>query len=241
MTRESLLEFPMEWSRALAIAAHPDDLEYGVAAAVAAWTESGREVSYLLVTRGEAGIDDMAPQKARHVRTEEERRSAAIVGVHDVRFLDHPDGVVVEGLALRRDLAREIRRMRPDLVVTGNHHETFGPGHWNSADHRAVGRAAIDAVADAGNRWIFPELLDEGFSPWTGVRHIAVAVSPNATHAFAVSDQLDRAIASLAEHREYLSVLDPRPVEEQATEIVRASTGAGSGAAQVRFEIIEGR
>jgi LmbE family N-acetylglucosaminyl deacetylase len=236
-TEESLQEFPMEWSRALAIAAHPDDLEYGVAAAVAAWTGSGREVSYLLVTRGEAGIAGMAPQQARQVRAEEERRGAAVVGVHDVRFLDHRDGVLVEGLDLRRDLAREIRRLRPELVVTVNHHETFGPGQWNSADHRAVGRAVIDAVADAGNQWIFPELGDEGFLPWTGVRHVAVAASPESTHGLPVTGQLNRAIASLAEHREYLAALDPRPVEEQAREIVMASTGAASGPAQVRFEV----
>lgn len=119
---------PDDFTRVLAVAAHPDDLEYGTAAAVAAWTASGREVSYVLVTRGEAGIADMPPERAAGVREEEERRSAAAVGVHDVRFLDHRDGVVVEGIDLRRDLAREIRRARPDLVVVNSHHETFGPG-----------------------------------------------------------------------------------------------------------------
>src|SRR3954465_15347175 len=104
---------PEDWSRALATAAPPDDLEYGTAAAVAAWTAAGRAVSYVLVTRGEAGIRDMPPARAGGVREGEERRSAAGVGVHDVRFLGHRDGVVTECLALRRDLAREIRRARP--------------------------------------------------------------------------------------------------------------------------------
>jgi LmbE family N-acetylglucosaminyl deacetylase len=212
---------PDDFARVLAVAAHPDDLEYGPAAAVAAWTASGREVSYLLVTRGEAGIADMPPERA------------AVVGVHDVRFLDHRDGVVVEGVDLRRDLAREIRRFRPDLVVVNSHHETFGPGAWNSADHRAVGRATIDAAGDAGNRWIFGELVDEGFVPWDGVRRVAVASSTQPTHTVDVTDHQETAIASLAEHRAYLAALDPRPVEEQAREVVLATTAGG----RVSFEV----
>jgi LmbE family N-acetylglucosaminyl deacetylase len=232
-----LLPLPEDWSRALAIAAHPDDLEYGTAAAVAAWTAAGRTVSYVLVTRGDAGIHDLPPEKAGPVREEEERRSAAVVGVHDVRFLDHRDGTVTEGLDLRRDLAREIRRARPEIVVTSNHRDTFGPGRWNSADHRAVGRATLDAVGDAGNRWIFPELVDEGFEPWTGVRYVAVAASPEPTHAVDVADWRDAAVASLAEHRAYLTALDPRPVEEQAREVVLMTTRSDGGPARVRFEV----
>ncbi|MEJ2890198.1 PIG-L deacetylase family protein [Actinomycetospora aeridis] len=224
---------PDDFARVLAVAAHPDDLEYGAAAAVAAWTASGREVSYVLATRGEAGIADMPPEQAAVVREQEERRSAAAVGVHDVRFLDHRDGVVVEGIDLRRDLAREIRRVRPELVVVNSHHETFGPGAWNSADHRAVGRATIDAAGDAGNRWIFPELVEEGFPPWGGVRWVAVAASTQPTHAVDVADHQEAAIASLAEHRAYLAALDPRPVEEQAREVVLATTAGG----RVSFEV----
>ncbi|GAA4780449.1 PIG-L family deacetylase [Actinomycetospora chlora] len=228
---------PDDWSRALAVAAHPDDLEYGTAAAIAAWTAAGRAVSYLLVTRGEAGIHDLPPEKAGPVREDEERRSAAAVGVTDVRFLSHRDGVVVEGLDLRRDLAREIRRARPELVVVPSHHETFGPGAWNSADHRAVGRATIDAVGDAANRWIFPELVDEGVEPWGGVRYVAVAASIQPTHAVDVTGFRDAAIASLAEHHTYLTALDPRPVVEQAREVVLMTTGGGEGPARVAFEV----
>ena len=119
---------PDDWSRALAIAAHPDDLEYGTNAAVAAWTAAGRSVSYVLATRGEAGIAGTPPEVAGPLREAEERASAAAVGVHDVRFLGHRDGVVTEGLDLRRDLAREIRRARPQLVVVSNHRDTFGRG-----------------------------------------------------------------------------------------------------------------
>lgn len=239
MPAEDLPPLPDDWSRALCIAAHPDDLEYGVAAAVAVWTAAGRSVSYLLVTRGEAGIADLAPEQAAPLREDEERRSAAVVGVHDVRFLaGHRDGVVVEGPDLRRDLAREIRRARPDLVVTLNHHETFGPSTWNSADHRAVGRAVIDAVGDAGNRWIFPELVDEGFEPWPGVRRIATAGSPTPSHAVDVTGGRELAVDSLAEHRAYLSALDARPVRDQARDVVLMTTGGADGPARVRFEVV---
>lgn len=218
-TSNDLVVMPTDWQRALAIAAHPDDLEYGVAGAVAAWTDAGRDVGYLLVTRGEAGIDGVEPQHAGPLREAEERAGAELVGVRTVEFLDgYRDGVVEYGPALRRDLARAIRRHRPELVVTLNHHEYWGPGARNSADHRAVGQAALDAVADAGNRWIFPELAAEGLEPWEA-RLVAVASSPLATHAADVSETQQRAVASLAAHRDYLAVLgqDARTIIEQIT------------------------
>lgn len=110
----------------LAIVAHPDDLEYGAAAAVAKWTSAGSRVSYLLVTRGEAGIDGMAPAQAAPVREREQRASAAVVGVSSVEFLDHPDGTVEYGLALREDLALAIRRHRPDTLLLFNHRDNWG-------------------------------------------------------------------------------------------------------------------
>jgi LmbE family N-acetylglucosaminyl deacetylase len=96
----------------VAVVAHPDDLEYGAASAVARWTAQGKEVSYLLATRGEAGIAGMAPPEVGPLRMHEEVRGAALVGVTDVEFLDHADGVVEYGLPLRRDLAAAFRRLR---------------------------------------------------------------------------------------------------------------------------------
>ena len=192
--------FPTGWDKATVIVAHPDDIEWGVASAVAAWTAAGHEVSYVLVTAGEAGIDTMDPETAARARQEEERASGAIVGVTEIEFLGHPDGRIVEGLDLRRDLAAAIRRHRPDVVVAQNHAERWGsePGAgWNSADHRAVGRATLDAVSDAGNRWIFPDLVEE---VWAGVQWIAIPHAPVTTHAVDVTDAVDRGIASLAAH-----------------------------------------
>lgn len=160
-----------------------------------------------------------------------------------MELLDHPDGVLVEGPALRRDLAAAVRRHRPHLVVTLNHRETWGPGPggaWNTADHRALGRCVLDAVADAGNEWVHRDLADAGLEPWQGVRRTAVAGSPAATHQVEVTAHLATAVASLREHRRYLEALSDRPVEEQARAVVAATTGAGedlSGRGVVRFEV----
>src|SRR3954471_24837801 len=105
-----------DWERALCVAAHPDDLEYGAASAVARWTAQGKQVSYLLATRGEAGIDGMPPEQAAPLREAEERAGAREVGVSIVDFLDYRDGVVEGGLPLRRDITRVIRRYRPEVI-----------------------------------------------------------------------------------------------------------------------------
>ncbi|HEX6424793.1 MAG TPA: PIG-L deacetylase family protein [Acidimicrobiales bacterium] len=233
-----LAEFPTDWHTALAVVAHPDDLEYGGAAAVARWTRDGRQVAYLLVTKGEAGIDSMTPHECAPVRVAEQRDSAAVVGVTDVEFLDHPDGMVEYGLPLRRDLAAAIRRTRPDLVVAINHRETYGGTFLNMADHRATGQATIDAVRDAGNRWVFTDLLDEGLEPWGGVRHLAVIASPQPTHAVDVTDTFDLGVESLRRHAAYLAGLgDPDP-EEFLRRAAEATAERFGGRLGVGFELL---
>src|SRR5438309_1217488 len=157
---------PEDWDRAVAVVAHPDDLEYGVAAAVARWTGQGKKVTYLLATRGEAGIAGMSPEETAPLRVDEERRSAAVVGVSVVEFLDYPDGLVEYGVPLRRDLAAAFRRLQPEVVITASFDLTWGEeGPVNHADHRAVGLAVLDACRDAANGWVFP---DAG-PMWTGL------------------------------------------------------------------------
>lgn len=197
---------PEDWERALAVVAHPDDLEYGSAAAIARWTAQGKHIVYALATSGEAGIDSMEPEQTRTVREAEERESARIVGVDTVEFLGYQDGVVEYGLPLRRDLTAAIRRHRPEVVLTINFRETFGPGMLNQSDHVAVGRALIDAIRDAGNRWVFTDL---GLDPWDGVRFALANGSPDATHAVDVTDALDRGTESLKAHAAYLQALGP--------------------------------
>lgn len=210
-----LTEFAPQAERILCVVAHPDDIEYGTSGAIAKWTDEGATATYFLLTSGEAGIDTMPPEQCAPVREAEERASAAVVGVDEVVFAGHPDGNVVYGLDLRRDIAREIRRRRPQVVMTLTHAERFGNGFPNQADHRAVGLATLDAVADAGNRWIFPELIDEGLEPWH-VRYLAVSAATTPTHYVDVSDTFERAVASLEEHRAYLDALSddyPTPRE----------------------------
>lgn len=204
-----LMPFPEEWGTALCVAAHPDDLEYGAAAAVARWTREGRTVTYALATRGEAGIDTMAPEEAAPVREQEERDGARRVGVDVVEFLGMRDGAVEYGLPLRRALAAEIRRRRPEVVLTLTPETSFPNGMLNQADHRAVGLAVLDACADAGNRWIFPELVEQGLEPWAGIRWIAVVASAHPTHEVDVTDTFEDGVASLEAHAEYNAALGP--------------------------------
>lgn len=194
--------------RVLAIVAHPDDIEYGAAAVVAKWTEAGADCRYLLATRGEAGIDGMEPAEAKVVREEEQLESAAVVGVNVVEFLDYPDGTIEAGLPLRKDIAEAIRRHQPDTVLLFNHRETWGPGMRNSADHQAVGQSAFDAIADAGNRWIFP-----GTEPHS-VKKVFVAGSPQADSAIDVSSGVEKAIESLSKHKAYLEGLGDHPMAD---------------------------
>jgi LmbE family N-acetylglucosaminyl deacetylase len=214
---ERLPELPEDWDRCLCVVAHPDDIEYGSASVVARWTAQGKQVTYLLASRGEAGIDSVRPEDAALLRESEERAGAREVGVDVVEFLDHRDGVIEYGPALRRDIVRSIRRHRPEVIVSGY----FGVrGVWgitNQADHRVVGLAALDAARDAGNRWIFTELADEGLEPWGGVRYVCFGGAPKPTHGVDVTGEpLQKGIASLAAHAEYTKGLgaagpDPAP------------------------------
>ena len=196
--------------RVLCVVAHPDDVEYGISSAVASWTARGVDVAYLLLTRGEAGMDSSPPERTAQLRTEEQIAGSRAVGVTEVEFLDHPDGMLEYGLGLRRDIARVIRRRQPDAVVVGSWEVEFG-GMLNQADHRVAGLAAVDALRDAGNRWVFPELLDEGLQPHS-VRWLLVGGDPRPTHGVDVTGKpLECGIASLEAHEQYLAALPGHP------------------------------
>jgi LmbE family N-acetylglucosaminyl deacetylase len=213
--RPALTPLEGSFSSILCVVAHPDDIEYGTAAAVHRWVEEGAHATYFLLTRGEAGIDTMEPERAATVREGEERESARRVGVDAVEFAGWADGAIEYGVALRREIAAAIRRHRPDLVIGQNWHELFGPGMVNQADHRAVGLATLDAVADAGNRWLHRDLGDEGLETWNGVEVLAVAGSPSATHYVDVSGgHFEAAVHSLEAHAAYNDALPddfPKP------------------------------
>ncbi len=204
---EPLKPLREDWQRALVVVAHPDDMEFGAAAAVARWTGQGKHVVYVLVTSGEAGIDGMEPERSRVAREAEQRESCRIVGVEDVDFLGLPDGVIEYGVALRREIAATVRRYRPEIVITNNFRETWDGRMLNQADHIATGRATVDAVRDAANRWIFADQLTDGLEAWSGVTQVWAAASPMSRNAVDVTDTFDRGVASLAAHREYIEGL----------------------------------
>jgi LmbE family N-acetylglucosaminyl deacetylase len=195
---------PEDWDRAVAVVAHPDDLEYGAAAAVARWTSQGKHVAYVIASSGEAGIAGTEPAVVGPLREEEERRSAAVVGVSDVLFLGHPDGLIEYGVPLRRDMARALRQVQPDVLITMNFDLTWGEdGPINHADHRAVGLAALDACRDAANEWVFPEL---GLQP-ARIKDAYVVTSTDPSHFVDVTSSIDAGVASLQEHRAYIAGL----------------------------------
>jgi LmbE family N-acetylglucosaminyl deacetylase len=202
-----LKPLPEDWSKAVAIVAHPDDMEFGAAAAVARWTAQGKEVVYVMITSGEAGIDGLEPEESRRVREAEQLESARIVGVTSVEFLGFPDGILEYGLPLRAAVAEVVRRHRPEIVITGNFRDSFGPGALNQADHMVAGRAVLDGVRDAANRWVFPEQLTDGLEKWGGVRAVWAAGSPMSRHGVDTTDTFDAGVESLKAHRAYIDGL----------------------------------
>lgn len=188
---------------------HPDDPEYGVAAAVAKWTASGKTVRYALACRGEAGIAGMAAEQAGPLREGEQRRSAAIVGVEHVDFWDFPDSDIRNTPELRAKIAETITDMAPDVVVTIYSGPRWAPGAPNQRDHIEFSNAVADAYDSLSDppRWLFEN-------------------GPDVTHAEVIDDRCyQRAVASLAAHQVYLSALDPStPVLEQARQQVDMTT-----------------
>jgi LmbE family N-acetylglucosaminyl deacetylase len=190
-------------ARVLVITAHPDDVDFGAAGTVAGWTDAGIEVTYCVVTDGGAGgyDEDFPRAEVPALRRAEQTAAAKCVGVHDVRFLGYPDGVVEATLDLRRDLARVIRQVRPDRVVCPSPERNYVRMPPSHPDHRAVGSAALDAVyPDARNPFAFSELRErEGLAPWT-VREVWISGSPSPTHFVDVTATFGRKLAALRAH-----------------------------------------
>ena len=188
--------------RALCVLAHPDDVDFGSAGTVATWTSAGTEVTYLIVTDGDAGGFDQTPREQMGpLRQAEQRAAADAVGVEDVRFLGYPDGRLELTLELRRDISRVIREVRPQRVLTSSPErfwERIGASH---PDHMTVGESTLRAVyPDARNPFAFPELLcDEGLEAWA-VSEVWLGASPRADHAVDVTDVVDRKMAALRSH-----------------------------------------
>jgi LmbE family N-acetylglucosaminyl deacetylase len=225
---ERLPELPDEDFRTvLCVVAHPDDVEYGTSSAVARWTSRGVAVHYLLLTRGEAGMPS-PPEETARIRLGEQEAACAAVGVSSLEVLEHPDGVLQPSLDLRRDIARAIRTHKPDVVVTGSWEVEFVAG-LNQADHRVAGLACLDAVRDADNPWVFPELADEGLVPWR-VRWFLVSGHTRPTHAVDVTGEpLARGVSALEAHREYLAAIEGHPLPSVFIPAIAAMGGPALG------------
>lgn len=217
-----------DFRRVLCIVAHPDDLEYGTSAAVAHWTRRGVEVAYVLLTAGEAGMDD-DPARVAALREREQRAACETVGVADLQILGHPDGMVQPTLDLRRDIARAVRRFRPDAVVTANW-EVEAYGGLNQADHRVAGLAVADGVRDADNAWVFRELVtDEGLEKWH-TRVLLVGGHPESTHAVEVDRAaVDAGVRSLECHAAYLAHVTGHPAPAEFIPQILRSEGEAAG------------
>ncbi len=206
---------PHQVSRVLVITAHPDDVDFGAAGTIAQWTEAGLDVSYCIVTNGDAGGSDRSLPRAEMaaIRQAEQTAAAKQVGVHDLHFLGYPDGRVEPSLALRRDLARVIRLLRPDRVVCQSPERNYLRMGASHPDHRAAGSAALDAVyPDSRNPFAFPELLsEEKLEPWT-VREVWISGSPAPTTYVDITATFARKVAALRSHVSQIS--DPDGLEE---------------------------
>lgn len=205
----------MPFGRAMVVFAHPDDAEYSCAGTVAAWADAGTEVHYVVVTDGSAGDNRPGadPAAVAEVRRREQRDAAEVLGVSSVTFLGVRDGEVTVDLPTRRLVCREVRRLRPDVIVAPDPTRMWAAGRYvNHIDHRRVGELALCAVMpDAPSRPRFPDLLDEGLEPFE-VPHLWI-VSDEGDTVVDIAATLDRKVDALARH---------------------ASQGGGDGAAWVR-------
>jgi LmbE family N-acetylglucosaminyl deacetylase len=206
----------------MVVAAHPDDIEFSSVGTVARWVKGGAEVIYVLCTSGDVGIAEpgMTRARATEIREAEQLAAAEVVGVKEVIFLREPDGMVENNLALRKRLVREIRRFKPEVVITGDPTIVWaGSGYINHPDHRAVAGATIDAIFPAaGQPHLFEELAEEGLSAHK-VRKVYVLDWMNPDTFVNIGETIDLKIEALRKHVSQMGDWDPEPmVKERSAE-----------------------
>jgi LmbE family N-acetylglucosaminyl deacetylase len=193
-----------ESQRVLVVVAHPDDPEYFCGATLAKWAREGKAIHYLVLTCGEKGSDDpaMTPEKICAMRQAEQRAAAQVIGVHKVHFLDYPDGELANAPAVRRDIVRELRRVRPQIVITTDPTTYLIDQRWiNHVDHRIAGLATLEAVMPAAaNRFYFPELLTEGLTPYLP-HQVWLCLTNTPNHKVDVTQTIEVKVAALLEHK----------------------------------------
>ena len=225
----------------LTVTAHPDDVDFGAAGSVAKWVEEGHDVTYCIVTDGDAGgFDPSVPRsEIPAIRQAEQRAAAKVVGVEDLFFLGHPDGAVQATLDLRRDIARVIRTVRPDRVVCQSPERNWTRIYASHPDHLAAGEAAICAVyPDARNPFAFPELMAEGLEAHS-VAEVWIMGGPEPDEFVDITDYVDAKISALWCHES--QVTDPSAIESMVrgwTVATAQAGGLGEGRAAEAFRKI---
>ncbi len=190
----------------LVILAHPDDPEFFCGATLAQWARASHQITYVLMTCGDKGFNpatqpDMTPEKLCGIRHVEQANAANIIGAKAVHFLDHADGYLVPSLELRRDIVREIRRHKPDILVTCDPQNLFAGYGLNHPDHRACGQIVLDAVFPAaGNLAYFPELLQEGYEPHMP-REVWCSLTSQPNVTLDVTDTWEIRLQAIFEHK----------------------------------------
>lgn len=204
------------YERAMVVVAHPDDAEFGCSGTVARWCRSGVEVVYVLVTDGSKGSDDknLTPTRLAEIRKQEQIAAGEVLGLKDVVFLGYPDGYLEPTLDVRKDISRQIRKFRPDVLVTTNPvRNLVGTGYIGHPDHFAAGEAALSAVYPAARDHLtFPDLFDEGFEPHK-VREVLIMGHSQPDKWVNVTDTIDVSIEALLLHVSQFS--DPQEVAKR--------------------------
>lgn len=192
----------VEVERALVVAAHPDDADFGSAGTLAGWVDAGIAVTLLLCTRGDqGGFDDTPRAEMPLLREREQRAASAELGVTDVRFLDgHSDGWLEPGWELQHQIVRVLRQVRPQRVLCQSPQRILQRLQASHPDHLAAGEATVRAVYPASeNRFAWPELLEEGLEPWK-VTELWLMAHPETPHVVDITDRFDRKVAALRAH-----------------------------------------
>ncbi|WP_375425737.1 PIG-L deacetylase family protein [uncultured Friedmanniella sp.] len=203
---------PVDWAepmpdseveRALVVAAHPDDADFGAAGTLARWADAGIAVTLLLCTRGEqGGFDDTPRDQMPALREREQRAASAELGVTDVRFLDGwSDGWLEPSWELQRAIVRVIRQVRPQRVACQSPQRMLQRLQASHPDHLAAGEATVRAVYPAAeNRFAWPELItEEGLQPWK-VTELWLSAHQDSPHAVDITDTFDRKVRALQAH-----------------------------------------
>ena len=217
--------------RVMVIVAHPDDADFMAAGTLAKWARQGSEIAYVLCTSGDKGSSDpdVRPADLASTREREQTAAAAVVGSNDVVFLRYPDGELQNTLELRRDLVREIRRFRPDVLLCQDPTNRFSDGYVNHPDHRAAGDAALDAVYPSARDYhAYPDLIAEGFMPHKTLEVYLGGAATNSTVWVDVSDTIDVKVAALREHASQVGADDPERLATLESRIKERAADLGA-------------